>query len=109
MTRNEVLTLIKTVFKQAKLGVQNTKDSLMIGRTPYRCLGCSQLFPNGVNGMRAPKINHDSMGPFNIPPVLHSASRRSLRPLRTPIRPSTAIIGGGFGSRHSTQPRTNSR
>lgn len=116
MTRSEVVLLVKTIINQAKLGIQNTKDSLMIGRTPYRCIGCNQSFPAGVNGIRAPKVNHDSLpiqGSFSIAPVLHSASRKSLRSLQTrrsvPVRPSTAVIGGGLSSRYSFQARNNSR
>lgn len=112
MTRSEVVNLVKAILKKAKIDIQNTKDTLMIGRIPYKCIGCNQMFPAGVNGVRASKVNHDSLstrGSFNAPRVLHSASGRSLRPLRTPVRPSTASIGGGLGCRHSLRARNNSR
>jgi hypothetical protein len=119
LTRGEVLNLIKNAFSEAKLGIQNTKDSLMVGRMPYKCLGCSQSFPSGVNGLRAPKVNHDSLPPFQ--PLVPNGRRergtslpsvrRSLRTLQTlrsvPLRPKTAIIGrvstpSTFGSRNNS-------
>lgn len=116
LSRNEVVSLIKTTLKQAKLGIQNTKDTLMIGRIPYKCIGCNQSFPAGVNGVRAPKVNHDSLpapGSFTAVPVFHSAGRRSLKSLparrSVPLRPSTAFVGGGLGSRYALQARNNSR
>ncbi|KAL3796650.1 hypothetical protein HJC23_009950 [Cyclotella cryptica] len=116
MTRGEVVKLIENVLKKAKQEIQNTKDTLMIGRIPYKCIGCNQAFPEGVNGARAPKVNHDSLPPsqgFNVPPILHPANKKSLRPLQTrrsvQIRPNTTIIGGSFVSKYSFQGRNNSR
>lgn len=110
------MKLIKNVLQEAKKDIQNTKDTLMIGRIPYRCIGCNQNFPEGVNGTRAPKVNHDSLPPsqgFSVPPVLHPANKKRLRPLQTrrsvQIRPNTTIIGGGLVSKYSFQGRNNSR
>ena len=102
MTKGEVMTLVKQTFRDAKLGIQNTKDTLMIGRIPY-CLGCSQPFPAGVSGIKAPKMNHDSLPPatglVSNATLYGSGSRRSLRPLQAlrsapqHHRPKSAIIG----------------
>ena len=101
MTRGEVINLVKQTFRDAKLGIQNTKDTLMIGRIPY-CLGCSQPSPAGVNGIKAPKMNHDSLPPatglVSNATLYGSGSRRSLRPLQSlrsvpQKRPKSAIIG----------------
>ncbi len=55
------MALVKKTVRQAKLGMQNTKNTLMIGATPAYCLGCGNFFPAGVNGMRALKVNHDAL------------------------------------------------
>ena len=98
------MALVKHVFSEAKVGIQNTKDTLMVGRTSY-CLGCSQPFP-GVNGIRAPKVNHDALPPSeglvpNTSSFRGGVSRKSLRPvqsLRSVYRPKSAIITGKFSS-----------
>ena len=96
------MALVKNTIREAKLGVQATKDTLMVGRIPY-CLGCSQSFPAGVHGTRCAKTNHDSLpagqGLVVSNATLYGAgSRRSLRnPLQalrsTPQRPKSAIVG----------------
>lgn len=116
MTRGEVVALVKQALNEVKLGIQNTKDTLMIGRIPY-CLGCSRPIPAGVNGMRAPKMNHDS-----LPPALGLVSnatlygKRSLRPLQAlrsapqRTRPKSAILGRfSASSAHVRCRTTNSR
>eukprot|EP00579_Thalassiosira_antarctica_P010294 CAMPEP_0201915924 /NCGR_PEP_ID=MMETSP0903-20130614/5704_1 /ASSEMBLY_ACC=CAM_ASM_000552 /TAXON_ID=420261 /ORGANISM="Thalassiosira antarctica, Strain CCMP982" /LENGTH=736 /DNA_ID=CAMNT_0048451645 /DNA_START=46 /DNA_END=2256 /DNA_ORIENTATION=- len=119
MTRGEVMTLVKHTFKEAKLGIQNTKDTLMIGRVPY-CLGCSQPFPAGVNGIRAPKMNHDSLPPalglVSNATLYGAGSKRSLRPLQVlrsapqrTTRPKSAIIGRFAASSAYVRVRNNSR
>ena len=99
MTRSEVLDLVRQSFKEARLGIQNTKDTLMVGRISY-CLGCSQPFPAGVNGVRAPKMNHDSLpratGLISNSTLYGTGSRKSLRALRSAPqrpRPRSAIVG----------------
>ena len=104
ITRGEVMTMVKQTIREAKLGIQNTKDSLMIGTTAY-CLGCSQAFPAGVNGIRARKT-FDSLPPAGLVSnaTLYgngnsNGGRRSIRPLQTlrsssiQQRPKSAIIG----------------
>ena len=105
ITRGEVMTMVKQTIREAKLGIQNTKDSLMIGTTPAYCLGCSQAFPAGVNGIRARKT-FDSLPPAGLVSnaTLYgngnsNGGRRSIRPLQTlrsssiQQRPKSAIIG----------------
>ena len=105
ITRGEVMTMVKQTIREAKLGIQNTKDSLMIGTSPAYCLGCSQAFPAGVNGIRARKT-FDSLPPAGLVSnaTLYgngnsNGGRRSIRPLQTlrsssiQQRPKSAIIG----------------
>lgn len=120
MTKGEVMTLVRNSFKEAKMGLQNTKDTLMIGRIPY-CLGCSKPFPAGVNGLRAPKMNHDSMPPatglVSNATLYGTGSRRSLRPLQSlrkasqRQRPKSAIIGrfSSSSALSSSSARVNQR
>ncbi len=61
MSKGEVMAIVKQTVRQAKLGMQNTKNTLMIGATPAYCLGCGNFFPSGVNGMRALRANHDAL------------------------------------------------
>ena len=56
MTKAEVEAVVKRLFKEAKGGISQTKESLMIGLTPYRCLGCSDIF-TGMNAMNASKVS----------------------------------------------------
>mmetsp|Transcript_12736 Transcript_12736/g.27104 ORF Transcript_12736/g.27104 Transcript_12736/m.27104 type:complete len:894 (-) Transcript_12736:2226-4907(-) len=113
MTKKEVLALVKYAFSEAKVGIQNTKSTLMIGRTSYKCLGCNQSFP-GVNGSRAPKVNHDALPPaVPLTPNISSyhrgtcGVRRSLRPpvqsLRSVYRPKSAITTGRFAPNSITR------
>ena len=130
MTRGEVMALIKHVFREAKLGIENTKETLMIGRMQYRCLGCSQPFASGVNRIRATKINHDALPPSEglVPGTTLSrgggrnmresgsstvfSGRKSLKPLQklrsAPPRPKSAIYGKMF-SPVSVRGHNNSR
>ncbi len=111
MTKQEVLTLVKHAFSEAKVGIQNTKSTLMIGRTSYKCLGCNQSFP-GVNGIRAPKVNHDALPPAvpltpNVSSYHRGSSiRRSTRPVqsfRSVYRPKSAMIAGRFAPTNMTR------
>ncbi len=61
MSKGEVMALVKQTVRQAKLGMQNTKNTLMIGATPAYCLGCGNFSPSGVNGMRTLKTSHDAL------------------------------------------------
>ncbi|KAL9181455.1 hypothetical protein ACHAXT_010260 [Thalassiosira profunda] len=91
MTRDEVISLVRRALRDAKLGLQSSKDSLMIGRMRY-CLGCSKAFP-AVNGKRAPLV-HDALRPATG--VSNRSSIRPLRALRSasqPSRPKSAIVG----------------
>jgi len=102
MTRTEVLSLVKHLLDEAKQGLRSTKESLMVGRVPYRCLGCNQTFPNGVNGRVAQKVNHKSLPSSGgyMATGLYSQKRQgrirgrlgALRPLQLshiPARPRT--------------------
>jgi hypothetical protein len=93
MSKNDVMAIVKQKIREAKLGMQNTKDALMIGATPSYCLGCGKTFPTGVNGIRAPKMNHDAL------PLNDAGSRRRVSPLQAfrgvnnIPRPASAIVG----------------
>jgi len=60
MTRSDVSSLISKSIEKARLGLTEEKDSLMIGRAPYRCIGCNSLFP-GVSNTIAKKVNHNAL------------------------------------------------
>ena len=65
--RDDVFSLVKQIVGETKQGIQDTKDSLMVGRkSSYRCLGCDRLFPNGINGKRARPINHKALPSSNV-------------------------------------------
>lgn len=63
MTKNQVLLLVKQILNGAKEDVQHKRAStpLMIGHQPYRCLGCDEIHPQGVNNMLAPRVNHNCL------------------------------------------------
>jgi len=61
MTRSEVLSLVKQLLDGAKKDITNTNSPLMVGRMAFRCLGCNQPYPQGVNRKIAPKINHNAL------------------------------------------------
>lgn len=63
MTRAEVLSLVKQLLDGAKKDITNTNanSSLMVGCMASKCLGCNQLYPQGVNRKIAPKINHNAL------------------------------------------------
>ena len=67
MTKDEVITLVQALFNNAKDDIKNNSNSLMIGRVPYRCIGCDRLFAFGVNDKIATKVNHDAL-PFCLAP-----------------------------------------
>ena len=60
MTRSEVSNIVSKSIEKAWLGLTEEKDSLMIGRAPYRCIGCNSLFP-GVSNSIATKVNHNAL------------------------------------------------
>jgi hypothetical protein len=99
MSKGEVMALVKLTVRQAKLGMQNTKDTLMIGATPSYCLGCGNSFPAGVNGIRASKVNHDAFSLSNATSLNDGGSKRRPNPLRAfrdvnkVPRPASTIIG----------------
>ena len=136
MNRNDVLSLVKQILDETKQGIQNTKDSLMVGRTPaYRCLGCDRKFPGGINGRRARPVNHKALPSSGVLSVAKTAQNKesfvigrpgALRPLhvtRDPRRQRTRSSGPVrlFTRRspsttahhqfleHSAQYRTNKR
>merc|ERR1712070_1065619 len=61
LTKPEVLQIVRNMLNDAKKGIQNNKDTLMVGRMPYKCPACDNLFPNGVNGRIALKKNHKAL------------------------------------------------
>jgi len=61
MTKEEVLALVKEILDEARKGIESNEDSLMIGRAPFRCLGCDQLFSRGVHNKPAQKVNHQAL------------------------------------------------
>lgn len=91
MTKEQVLGLVKQLIKGAKEGItKNAANaaSLMIG---YKCMGCNDIHPEGVNRFIATKVNHNALpsGRNMAHPVYHPYSRqgsdtkmRSLAPLR---------------------------
>lgn len=60
MTRSDVSNIVSKSIEKARLGLTEEKDSLMIGRAPYRCIGCNSLFP-GVSNSIATKVNHNAL------------------------------------------------
>lgn len=119
MTRGQVITLVRHTLKEAKLGIENTKDNAMVGRIPY-CLGCSKPCPAGVNGIRAPKMNHDSLPPalglVSNATLYGAGNRKNLRPLQMlrsapppRPRPKSAILGRFSASSAYVRVRNNSR
>ena len=60
MTRSDVSNIVSKSIEKARLGLTEEKDSLMIGRAPYRCIGCNSLFP-GVSNSIAIKVNHNAL------------------------------------------------
>ena len=60
MTRSDVSNVVSKSIEKARLGLIEEKDSLMIGRAPYRCIGCNSLFP-GVSNSIAKKVNHNAL------------------------------------------------
>ena len=61
MTKEQVLGLVRQILRGAKdLITRNaTNDSsLMVG---YRCIGCSNYNPQGVNKTIASKVNHNKL------------------------------------------------
>ena len=92
-TREEVLFLVKQMLNGAKEDVRRSgKGSLMVGHQSYKCLGCNEVHPTGVNNALAPKVNHNSLpvGRGLAPAVYPyctaagnvKSGRGALRPLR---------------------------
>lgn len=77
MTKDEVIALVQVLLNNAKDDIQSNSDSLMIGRVPYRCIGCDRLFSHGVHDKIATKINHDAL-------TFCLAPRVSLKKIRQP-------------------------
>ena len=103
MTKAEVEAVVKRLFKETKGGISQTKDSLMIGLTPYRCLGCSDIF-TGMNAMNASKVSWVGcidvvLAQCALFSEMKSKSKmnhdvfptRSLKPLQSLWRPRSAI------------------
>jgi len=86
VTRDEVMNAVGRMIGDAKQGVQNNRETLMIGRVPYRCLGCNQAYPGGVNGRMARKVNHRALPSSSG--GLHAYRLSSSSHLR---------VNGGFG------------
>eukprot|EP00592_Proboscia_alata_P010531 CAMPEP_0194364342 /NCGR_PEP_ID=MMETSP0174-20130528/12268_1 /TAXON_ID=216777 /ORGANISM="Proboscia alata, Strain PI-D3" /LENGTH=906 /DNA_ID=CAMNT_0039138331 /DNA_START=149 /DNA_END=2869 /DNA_ORIENTATION=+ len=61
LTKPEVLNVVKNMLNDAKKGIQNNKETLMVGRMPYKCLACDSFFPHGVNRKIAVKKNHKAL------------------------------------------------
>ena len=93
MTRSEVLALVRHYLEEAKRDVAGHKDSLMLGRTTTRCLGCDQEFASGVNGRLAAKVNHRALPPSGILTPAGGGSMRRDRAFPA-LRGSTASAGG---------------
>lgn len=66
--KGDVLSLVRQLLGDARQGIQNTQNSLMVGHTraAYRCLGCNRVFPGGVNGRRAAPINHKALPAYGL-------------------------------------------
>ena len=89
LTKQEVISHVKKLLEEARLDIEREAHeavsaetaSLMIGRRqPTRCLGCDQLFANGVNPNQAHKTNHSAL-PSSGTLRPYRASM-SLRPIR---------------------------
>ena len=61
MTKVEVLQLVREMVQNAKNDVQSNEDSLMIGTSQFRCLGCDKMFSRGVHNKLAEKRNHQAL------------------------------------------------
>ena len=60
MSKSDVFTTVKKLLENAKKEIQQTKNTLMLGRKPYRCLGCDEAFP-GVHNSIAETVNHKAL------------------------------------------------
>jgi len=61
MTKVEVLQLVREMVQNAKNDAQSNEDSLMIGTSQFRCLGCDKMFSRGVHNKLADKKNHQAL------------------------------------------------
>jgi len=61
MARSDVSSVISKSIEKARLGLTEERESLMIGRAPYRCIGCNKLYPGGVSNSIATKVNHNAL------------------------------------------------
>ena len=72
VTREQVLGLVKKLLRGTKERITKsnglTGDSLMIG---YKCIGCNDVHPDGVNHSMATKVNHNALplGRAMTPPM----------------------------------------
>ena len=72
VTREQVLGLVKKLLRGTKERITKsnglTGDSLMIG---YKCIGCNDVHPDGVNHSMATKVNHNALplGRSMTPPM----------------------------------------
>ncbi|GFH49066.1 hypothetical protein CTEN210_05542 [Chaetoceros tenuissimus] len=93
VTREQVLGLVKKLLRGTKERITKnsglTGDSLMIG---YKCIGCNDVHPDGVNHSMATKVNHNALplGRSMTPPMFpycqslgtSSMPKRVIVPLR---------------------------
>lgn len=99
MTRSDVSSVVSKSIEKARLGLTEEKDSLMIGRAPYRCIGCNSLFP-GVSNSIATKVNHNAL------PTPSIGFGRSLHAKRYfHVREDGDKRGGGGGVIRTRRPR----
>jgi len=105
MTKDEVIALVQALLNNAKDDIRNNSNSLMVGRVPYRCIGCDRLFTYGVNDKVATKINHDALT-FCLAPrvslkkIRHPDLSSESRPIKS--RPRTAC-----DSKHKIESRVH--
>lgn len=93
VTREQVLGLVKKLLRGTKERITKNSglagDSLMIG---YKCIGCNDVHPDGVNHSMATKVNHNALplGRSMTPPMFpycqslgtSSMPKRVIVPLR---------------------------
>lgn len=113
LTKEQVLGLVKQLLRGAKEGITKNTASLMVG---YKCLGCNEIHPHGVNQFIAAKVNHNALpygrnGTSPIYPYYRSSSdpkvpynKRSLAPLR---KTSSTSLGSRYSGRTNPRPKTS--
>lgn len=108
LTKEQVLGLVKQLIRGAKEGITKNTASLMVG---YKCLGCNEIHPHGVNKFMASKVNHNALpcGRNITPPVYpyhRSSSDAKTRPL-APLRKMSSTTLGFRHPRLHPRPRTS--